>query len=68
MMSGLLIWTTSVQITYAGFPYNNSTLVTQTYSTGVESNVIGLMIAVFSMFILLYSMKVWLYGQSEEGG
>lgn len=65
---GIGLWTTSIQSTVADYPFNNETLVTTTYTYGQESNIFGFLWSLFSLFILLYSIKIWLYGDSEEGG
>ena len=67
MFLGIFLWTTGIQTTLADYPYSNSTLVETTYSFGEESVFpVGFMIFIFSLFIVLYSMKIWLYGETEE--
>lgn len=83
MLTGIFLYTTAIQttglVTSAQSSLEiitgnitaistNSTYTPRTYTSGSESSVWGLLLTVFSGLILIYSMKIILYGQAEEGG
>jgi hypothetical protein len=73
MLTGIFLLTTnltSITTSYIYDSVSNSTVkITNESMSATESSVpVGIILSIFSILMLLYSGKVWLYGEAEEGG